>query len=62
MVKDGRAWLNPGANATAPPPRPLSLTVSLGFTAMGTAFRTQWASGGLATPFITPAFQKEICN
>lgn len=37
MVKDGREWLNPGANVTAPPPWSLSLTVSLGFMPMGIA-------------------------
>ena len=37
MVKDGHDWLNPGANATAPPPWTLSLTVSLGFMAIGIA-------------------------
>ena len=43
MVKDGRDWLNPGANAAAPPPWTLSLTVSLGFMAIGIA---AFASGG----------------
>lgn len=37
MVKDGRDRLNPGANAAAPPPWTLSLTVSLGFMAIGIA-------------------------
>ena len=47
MVKDGREWLNLGANVTAPPPWSLSLTVSLGFMAMGIA---AFASSGPVGP------------